>query len=100
VEGVLNLLDEFIVINVASANDDHVVTEIVRGSVCLEIVNSQTGGVVSITLDRLAHLMVSVGVVMGVFHSGVFVFLSVHGVFVSQVFFTELELSSVEGSVA
>lgn len=99
VESTLHLLDELVVVDVASGDDDNVVTEPVGGTVVLEIINSQLANDVAVTLNRLAHHVLTIGVEVSVFNGGFLEVGGVHGVFLDQVLLAELKFSGVKGSV-
>jgi len=99
VERVLHLLDELVMDDVAGTNNDNVVTVPVGGAVLLQIVDGKVSEVVSVTLDRLAHHMVSVGVVMAVLNSGGLEFLAVGSMLGGDLLLALLKLSGIECSV-
>lgn len=63
-ESLVAAINESLVINTTSAYDDHVVSEVVGSSVAIEALNSQVLDVVSVSLNRLSHHVISVRVVM------------------------------------
>lgn len=63
-ESLVAAVNESFVVNAASSDNDHVVSEVVGSSVAVEAFNSQVLHVVSVSLDRLSHHVISVRVVM------------------------------------
>lgn len=70
-EGLVDLVDKLLVADVAGTDDDEVITEVVGSLELTEVINVQVGEQVSVSLDWLAELMVTEGVVMAVFEGGV-----------------------------
>lgn len=66
---ISDLLDEGIVINVSSSNDDHVVSIVVGSSEALKRINRQFSKKICISSNWLSHLVISECVVMDGFHS-------------------------------
>jgi len=98
-EVLLNGIDDGLVGNITGGDDNHVVTVVVGGVVFSEVVSSQSGGHISITLDWLSKHVLSVGVEMSVFESGLFepvvVVLMLH----ADLILDELKLGRVKGIV-
>ena len=97
---LLNGINDRVVGNITGGDDDHVVTVVVGGVVVSELVHSQSVSEISITLDWLSKHVLSVGVEMSVFNSGllepVVVILMLH----ADLILDELKLGWVEGGVA
>jgi hypothetical protein len=62
VEGVVDLSDKLIVVDVACSYDNQIVTEVVGGLISSEIVSGQVAEVISISSNGLAHHVISVGI--------------------------------------
>lgn len=93
------MLDELVVNDVASADDNDVVTVPVGGTILLKVINGQGLEIVGITLDRLAHHVVTVRVVVTVLNGGGLVLSAVVGMLGSDLTLRELELSSIKSGV-
>ena len=96
---LLNGVNDRVVGNITGGDDDHVVTVVVGGVVVSELVHSQSVSEISITLDWLSKHVLSVGVEMSVFNSGllkpVVVVLMLH----ADLILDELKLGRVKGVV-
>lgn len=95
-EGVVDLVHELFVIEVASADDDKVVTEVVSCLVVSEVVDRQCCEQVGITLDWLAEHVVAVSVVVRVLKSSVLVVAGTLSVVSSDLLFEQLKLCSIK----
>jgi hypothetical protein len=96
---LLNGINDRVVGNITGGDDDHVVTVVVGGVVVSELVHSQSVSEISISLDWLTKHVLSVGVEMSVFKSGllepVVVVLMLH----ADLILDELKLGRVKGVV-
>ena len=98
-EGLVNLVNELVVVDGTGSNNNDVITEVVSSSVASEHISVEVLKLVSLTLDGLAEHVVSEGVEVGVLQSGVLVVLSGGRVLSGELLLGELNLSGVEGSV-
>lgn len=98
VERTLHLLHQLVVVNVTGGDDNDVVTEPVGGAVVLQVVNGEVANLIGITLDRLTHHVLTVGVEVRILNRGVLEVSGTHGELVSEVLLAEFELGGVEGS--
>jgi len=98
-EGLVDLVNERVVVDTTSSNNHNVVTEVVGSSVASECVGIDAVQLVGFSLDGLSEHVVSVGVEMHVFE-GSFLVVSRGGFVLSSNFLLgKLNLCGVEGSV-
>ena len=98
-EVLLNGIDDGVVGDITGGDDNHVVTVVVGGVVFSEVVSSQSGGHISITLDWLSKHVLSVGVEMSVFESGLFEPVMVVLMLHADLILDELKLGRVKSVV-
>lgn len=96
---LVDLIHEFLVVNVSSSNNDDIVTEIVSGVEVLDMVNVEVLQLISISLWRLSHLMFSVDVEMDIFQKGLEVSVVIFFVFLTNLLLQEFEFTWVQGTV-
>ena len=99
-EGLVDLVDELLVVDVAGTDDNEVVTEVVGSLELTEVINTQVGEQVSVSLNGLAELMVTVGVVVAVLEGGVLHVLAGVLVVSSDFLLEDFELSGVKAGVS
>lgn len=99
VEAVVNLIDELVVVDVTSTNNNEVVTVVVGGLEGVQVINREAGKVVSITLNRLTQHVVTVGVEVSVFKSSSLHVHVVSSVISGDFLLKDLELSSIKSGV-
>lgn len=85
--------------DVTSADDDDVLTEIVCGLEGVKVINRDVCKVVSIALDWLTKLMVTISVEVGVFKCHVLEVFVVGCMISGNFLFKDLEFSSVHSSI-
>ena len=100
VEVLVNLLNESLVVEVTSTDNDKVVTVVVAGVVVAESVGVEVLNLIAVTLNRLAHHVLSVHVEVNVLHGGLLVSGVVGLVLVADFLLEELKLGGVEVAVA
>lgn len=93
-------IDEGVVVDGTSSNDNDVVTVVVSSLEVGEVVGGELLELVGVSLGRLAELMVTEGVVVGVLEEVTVVVLVVTIVFSGQFLLEQLKLSGVEVGVA
>ena len=96
---LVDLVHKFIMVDVSSANDDDVVSEEVGGVEVSEVISSESVEDVSVTLDWLAHHVLSVDVEVSVFNGGLEVSVVVVFMLLVNFFLDKLELVLVESAV-
>jgi len=98
-EVLVNLIDESLVVNITSTNNNDVVTVIVGSVVVSEGISVQVLDLVAVTLDRLTHHVLSVDIEVNILQGGLFVS-SVVGLEVFAQFLLEkFEFTGIEGAV-
>jgi len=98
-ERLVHLIDKLFVGDVAGADDDEVVTEVVLGLEIGEIINAEVREHISVTLDGLTELMITVRVEVGVLEGSVLEVSVAILVVGSNFLLEDLELSGVEAGV-
>lgn len=98
-ESLSDLLNEGIVVNGASSDDNHVVTKVVGSLELSESISSDVANEISISLDWLSHLVVSESVVVNGFHGSSLHVLVTGAVGSGNLLLGEFELAGVEGWV-
>jgi hypothetical protein len=83
-------------VHVAGTNNNHVITEVVKSAVVLEVVNGKVGKVVGVTFNRLTHHVVTVSVVMAIFKGSAVEVAGCFFVLKSELLFGKLELGVVK----
>lgn len=99
-EGSLNSLYNLLVGNVTGSDDNHVVSVVVGGVEVSQLVNTDSAGKISISLDWLSEHVLSERVEMSVFKSGLNISVVVVFVLHADFILDELKLARVEGAVA
>lgn len=85
-------------VDVASTNNNNVITEVVSCVEIAEVISRDVLEVVTVTLDGLAHHVLSVYVKMTVLKSGFHIAVVVVLVLLSNFFLNEFELVGIEGA--
>jgi len=96
-EGSANLGDELVVVEVADTSHNDVVTEVVGGVEVSQVVDSEGLEDISVSLDGLAHHMLSVDVEVSVLNGGLEVAVAAVFVLFSDLLLNDVELVGVEG---
>jgi hypothetical protein len=99
-EGVLNLVNELVVVNVTSTNNNDVVSNVVRSVEVANVVNSQGLENITVSLNGLAEHVLTVDVEVRVLNGRFKVSLVVLLVLISYLKLGSFELSSGEGAAA
>jgi len=99
-EVLLNGIDDLIVVNITSGNDDHVITVIVGSLVILQHTGSDGVGHISISLDWLSKHVLSEGVEVSVFEGGLLESVVVVFVLHADLILNKLKLGRVKSVVA
>lgn len=98
-ELLLDLLDDGLVVNITSGDDDDVVSNVVSSSILSDGVGVNLWNVVEVTLLWLTKVVVSEGVEVSIFNRG-FLVLLVHVLkFVDHILLSKLELSIIDRAV-
>jgi hypothetical protein len=100
VECFLYISNEVVVANVSGTDNNHVFTEEVGCSVVSEVINGEVGEVIGVSLNRLAHHVVSEGVVVGVLECSILIVFVVVCVLTGDHLLSDFELSSIHRGVA
>jgi len=98
-EGFADLADESVVIDGTSANDDHVFASVVIGAVSTEHIGVDVLKVIRVTTDRLAHHVVTEGVIVAGLERGANKVLVEVLVVGSLLLLGHLKLGIVEGGI-
>lgn len=97
---MLNGVNDLLVVNITSSDNNNVLTSVVGGVVVSKVVNSKSMSEISVSLDWLSHHVLSERVEVSVLKSGFRESIVVILVFLANLLFKELKFSSVEGWVA
>jgi hypothetical protein len=99
-ESLLDSLDNLVVGNITSGNNDDVISEVVGSVVVSQVINTQLGGQISISFNWLSEHVLSEWVEMSIFKSGLNISVVIIFVLHWNFILDEFELSRVEGVVA
>jgi hypothetical protein len=94
---LVNLGNEFVVVDVTCADNDHVVSDEVVGVESFDVIDGQVVGVVSISLNGLAHHMLSEAVEVDILDKSLLESFVTGCMFLTDLFLHELKLAAVEG---
>jgi hypothetical protein len=94
-----NLSDEFIMVDVTSTNNNDVITEVVGGVEVAKVINRNLLDVVAVSLNWLAHHVLSVNIEMAVLKGSFHVAVVVVVVLLSDLLLNELEFVRIKSAV-
>jgi hypothetical protein len=87
-------------VDVTSTNNNDVITKVVRGVEIAEIISRDVLDIITVSLNGLAHHMLSVNVEVAVLKSGLHVAVVAVLVLLSNLLLNELELVGIEGAAS
>ena len=93
---MLDLVDNLLVANITSGNNDDVFTVVVSSVVISQILNTKSTDVVAISLDWLAHHMLSVHVEVSILNSSLLILSVVLFMFLSSLYLELLKFSWIQ----